>query len=140
VKAGGKENHPSQGMVQLNFSRRNSLKLVRFSVLLSNPFTKDEFHASGSTWFMWRPLRNGVFESRREDLQQPECVSIRRSRRCGSSVAIAFAAAVLNFQDVLNSSAAKKYLEQNPRRNPEHVIRSHGNRGIELLGPHPGCA
>jgi hypothetical protein len=51
-----------------------------------------------------------------------------------------FAVADLNFQDVLNSSAAKKYLEQNPRRNPEHVIRPHGNRGIELLGPHSGCA
>jgi len=51
-----------------------------------------------------------------------------------------FAAADLNFKDVLNSSAAKKYLEQNPRRNPEHVIRSNGNRGVELLGAHPRCA
>jgi hypothetical protein len=54
-------------MVQLDFFWLDSLKRVRFSVLLSNPLTKDEFQTSGSCFgARGRSLRNGALRANAE--------------------------------------------------------------------------
>jgi hypothetical protein len=76
----------------------DSLKNVWFSVLLSNPLTKDDF-SSGYTKF--RFTLSCLFAKggpdQRGDLQQPVLVSTRLDRRDGKSFAIEVTSAGLIF-------------------------------------------
>jgi hypothetical protein len=107
----------SQRMVQLKFFSLAGLNSTWFSVLLSNPLTKDEFlfcRIGLWFWLSFFPSRRAVKAPAKLSSKQRSYAKSLSQERCGSSVAFAVHGRLPVFRVCLSSY--ERNLEQNPGR------------------------